>query len=98
MGESRAQAIANLQIETDRVRVTEYRFPPGSETGHHVHPLDYVIVPVIGGTLTMTNDAGEAVQAELKAGVCYNRLAGVSHNVVNETDAEICFVEVELKP
>ncbi len=95
--QERAKAIATQQIETDRVRVTQYRFPPGSETGHHVHEYDYVIVPVAGGRLTMTDDEGKANQADLVAGVCYNRPAGVSHNVINETDAEICFVEVELK-
>jgi len=93
----RPAAEADLQIETDRVRVTRYRFSPGSETGHHVHEYDYVIVPVVGGTLTMTADDGTSAQADLVAGRCYNRAAGVSHNVINDTDSEIAFVEVELK-
>ncbi len=93
----RTQAIGTLQIENERVRVTQYRFSPGSETGHHVHEYDYVVVPIVGGRLTMTDDDGKASQAEIAFGVSYNRPAGVSHNVINETDAEIAFVEVELK-
>ncbi len=94
---ARAQAVATQQIDNERVRVTQFRFPPGSETGHHVHGYDYVVVPIIGGRLTMTDDDGKATQAELKLGESYNRPAGVSHNVINETDAEIAFVEIELK-
>ena len=30
-------AIPTVQLETERVIVTEWRFPPGAETGHHVH-------------------------------------------------------------
>lgn len=97
MQQQRDQAIATLQIENEQIRVTQYRFPPGSETGHHVHEYDYVVVPIIGGQLTMTDDEGKASHAEIKFGISYNRPAGVSHNVINETDAEIAFVEVELK-
>lgn len=94
---ARQPAQATQQIDNDQVRVTEYRFPPGSETGHHVHEYDYVVVPTIGGRLSMTDAAGTTAQAELVAGRSYNRPAGVSHNVINETDAEIAFVEIELK-
>ncbi|MEO1194259.1 MAG: cupin domain-containing protein [Pseudomonadota bacterium] len=91
-------ALARQQIDTDRVRVTEYRFPPGSETGHHVHAFDYVVVPIVGGTLTMIDDDGNAKEATLTLGVSYNRPAGVSHNVINKSDREVAFIEVELKP
>ncbi len=94
---AREQAIATLQIDNERVRVTQYRFPPGSETGHHVHEYDYVVVPVIGGRLTMTDDDGKVTQADLALGESYNRPAGVSHNVMNDSGAEIAFVEIELK-
>ncbi len=39
----------------------------------------------------------DSSHAEIKFGVSYNRAAGVSHNVINDTDAEIAFVEVEIK-
>lgn len=94
---SRSPAVATQQIDNERVRVTEYRFPPGSETGHHVHEYDYVVVPILGGRLTMVDDDGKASEAELQLGRSYARPAGVSHNVVNESSAEIAFVEIELK-
>ena len=36
-------AIATLQVDNERVRVTRWQFPPGSETGWHRHGHDYVI-------------------------------------------------------
>ncbi len=91
------EAEASLQHDNDLVRVTQYTFPPGSETGHHVHEYAYVVVPTVGGTLTMVNEDGSTNQAELQAGVSYQRPAGVSHNVLNKSDATVVFVEVELK-
>lgn len=84
-------------VENERVRVTRWDFPAGSETGHHVHEYDYVVVPVVPGKLVMINDAGERSESELTVGGAYARPAGVSHNVVNEGPGEVAFVEVELK-
>lgn len=39
------QAIPTVQVDNDRVRVTEWRFAPGAETGEHIHEMDYVVVP-----------------------------------------------------
>lgn len=83
------------QIENEHVRVSRSTFPPGSETGDHRHDFDYVVVPVTSGTLTIEIN-GESSHAELVAGVPYNRSAGVEHNVANDTDTEIVFVEIEL--
>lgn len=92
-----AKATGTIQNETERVRVVEWRFPPGSETGHHVHEYDYVVVPIVPGTLEMVADDGTIAKSELKLGVSYVRHKGVSHNVVNRGDSEVAFVEVELK-
>lgn len=35
------KATADPQVETDRVIVTEWRFAPGAETGHHVHAYEF---------------------------------------------------------
>ena len=43
------KATAHVQIENEWVRVTEWRFAPGAETGHHVHAHDYVVVPLTSG-------------------------------------------------
>lgn len=91
-----AKATSVVQVENDRVIVTEWRFAPGADTGHHVHAHDYVVVPLTSGTLRLEEAAG-ARDASLKAGVAYARHAGVAHNVVNVNDYEFRFVEVELK-
>ncbi len=89
-------AASNVQVETDRVIVTEWRFAPGAETGHHVHALDYVVVPMTTGTLRLVEPTGVR-DVQLQAGVSYSRQAGIAHNVVNANDHEFCFVEIELK-
>ena len=38
-----------VQVENDRVIVTEWRFPPGGHTGWHKHMHDYVVVPITTG-------------------------------------------------
>ena len=85
------------QLENERVRVTEWRFPPGTATGWHRHEFDYVIVPIIPGMLTMVDAQGTESAAQLELGQSYARLAGVEHDVVNKTGNEIGFVEIELK-
>jgi beta-alanine degradation protein BauB len=89
-------AISIVQTDTAEVRVTQWRLPPGSATGHHRHEYDYVVVPMTDGVLTLVSTDGRG-QGRLTAGQCYFRKAGVEHDVVNETAAEIVFVEVELK-
>ena len=71
---------------------------PGSATGHHTHGMDYVIVPVTSGEMTIVAPNGERTKAQLGAGKSYFRKAGVQHDVLNETAAEIVFLEIELKP
>jgi len=91
-------AKSEVQVDTAEVRVTEWRLVPGSATGHHVHGMDYVIVPVTSGEMTIVAPNGERSKAKLAIGKSYFRKAGVEHDVLNETDAEIVFLEVELKP
>jgi quercetin dioxygenase-like cupin family protein len=90
------KATAHPQIENDRVIVTEWRFAPGAETGHHVHAHDYVIVPLLTGTLRIV-DAQGTHDVPLQAGVSYARPKGVAHNVINANAFEYRFVEIELK-
>ena len=91
------QAKATVQIDNERVRVTEYRFAPGAETGEHVHQMDYVVVPMLDGRLKLVSPQGEESFADLKQGVSYFRKAGVHHNVINPNDFDFVFVEIELK-
>lgn len=96
MAGERSKAQARVQVETDTVIVTEWRFASGAETGWHRHGYDYVVVPMTSGTLTLETAEG-VKHAELSAGEAYARLAGVEHNVVYEGPGEFVFVEVELK-
>ena len=89
-------AIPTVQTETPEVRVTEWRLPPDTATGHHRHEYDYVVVPMTTGRLLLDEPQGKRY-AELKAGVSYTRSAGVEHDVVNANDFPFVFIEVELK-
>jgi quercetin dioxygenase-like cupin family protein len=91
------QATSTQQIENGRIRVTEWRFAPGAETGEHIHEYDYVVVPGLDGVLRIELPDGSETLAELKAGVSYFREKGVHHNVINANDFEFSFVEVEIK-
>jgi quercetin dioxygenase-like cupin family protein len=93
----RSAAIPTVQIDNDRVKVTEWRFPPGAETGWHRHTMDYVVVPQTTGALLLETAEGP-VTSQLTAGVSYARSIGVEHNVINPGSSEFVFVEIELKP
>ena len=89
-----AQAIKH--IENERVIVTEYRFKPGANTGWHRHGHDYVVVPLLDGKLKIVSASGETI-AEMKRGAPYFRNEGVEHDVVNATDGDYAFIEIEIK-
>lgn len=85
-------AKAILRIDNERVLVTEWSFEPGAETGHHVHTMDYLVIPLNDGTLRIGD-----TETALQTGVAYARPAGVAHNVVNAGHQSLRFIEVELK-
>ena len=84
-------------IDNSRVRVTEWEFDPGDETGQHIHEYDYVVVPMKDGILKIINDDGSVIISELKKGVSYFREKGVNHNVISENKFHYSFVEIEIK-
>ncbi len=92
----RAQAQPTVQIDNERVVVTEWRFAPGAQTGWHRHGYDYVVVPMRDGKLQLETPEGQRI-SELKTGQSYSRSAGVEHNVINANEYEFVFVEIELK-
>ncbi|QET00703.1 MULTISPECIES: cupin domain-containing protein [Cupriavidus] len=93
---TRPQAVPTVQVDNERVTVTEWRFARGAETGHHRHGYDYVVVPMTSGPLLLETPAGQ-VTSDLVAGRAYYRPAGVEHNVINGHDGECVFVEIEFK-
>ena len=90
-------AKSNVMIDNDRVRVTEWAFEIGDETGHHVHEYDYVVVPMLDGQLKIVDDEGNESISSLTEGNSYYRNKGVSHNVLNNNDFPYKFIEVEIK-
>jgi quercetin dioxygenase-like cupin family protein len=90
------RATATVRIDNERVRVTEWRFPPGATTGFHRHEYDYVVVPLSTGRLASSGPGGDSV-AELVTGLPYFRPAGVEHDVRNANAVEFAFIEIELK-
>jgi len=90
-------AKSKVMIDNDRVRVTEWSFEIGDETGHHVHEFDYVVVPMLDGQLKIVDDDGNESISSLTKGNSYFRNQGVSHNVLNDNDFPYKFIEVEIK-
>jgi quercetin dioxygenase-like cupin family protein len=89
------KATSLQQVRNDRVIVTEWRFGPGAETGHHVHAHDYVVVPLTSGILRLEEPTGVR-DVRLEVGASYARSAGVAHNVINTNPYDFRFVEIEL--
>lgn len=89
------KATPHLQVKNEWVTVTEWRFAPGAETGHHVHEYDYVVVPLTTGILRLEEPTGTR-DAPLEQGKSYARPRGVAHNVINANDFEFRFVEIEV--
>ena len=93
----RAEAVATVQEDNDRVRVTEFCFAPGAETTAHVHQWDYVVVPQTDGDLLVVSPDGSKARSVLTKGVSYYRPAGVAHNVINAGAEKLVFIEIEIK-
>ena len=89
-------ATPTLQIDNGRTIITEWRFQPGENTGWHRHTYDYAVVPMTNGVLKIVSKDGE-INAELKFGQSYFREAGVEHDVINASDHEVVFVEIEYR-
>ncbi|HEY4975664.1 MAG TPA: cupin domain-containing protein [Steroidobacteraceae bacterium] len=93
---AREAATATVKINEPHVRVTEYSFRPGGETGWHRHAYDYVVVPLLDGKLLLERRDGTSHVAELRTHQPYARSAGVEHNVINANAFDFSFLEIEL--
>lgn len=78
------------------VRITRWDFEPGADTGHHVHGMGYVVVPMTDLAMLIEDSAGSREIAIAK-GAAYRREAGVEHNVVNAGKVPMSFIEIEYK-
>jgi hypothetical protein len=92
------QAQSSVTVDDDRIRITNWTFPTaGATTGRHQHEFDYVVVPITGGTFSITSPDGSVRSMTQVAGTAYLGTAGTEHEVTNSTEAEAIFVEIELK-
>lgn len=89
------QASSSIRIENSQCIVTEWSFLPGQETGHHVHEYDYLVIPLTEGELLAISDTQSTIH--LQKGAPYFKKRGVSHNVVNNSDKKVAFLEIEIK-
>jgi len=96
MVSTRARASGNLLQENERVIITEWRLKAGADTGWHRHQHDYVVVCLTAGKL-LAETANGNTETELRVGQTYARPAGVEHNIVNASEHEFTFIEIELK-
>ena len=92
----RPSAAQTVLIDNERVRVSRWEFAPGAATGWHRHEHDYVVVPLVAGTLRLEETDGTR-ESQLAVGSPYFRQAGVEHDVVNANDFLFAFVEIELR-
>lgn len=93
----RPTCVATQMIDDDRVRVTRFDFAPGAQTGWHRHGMDYVITAITDCPMLLEDPDGGTRKVLVAAGTAYRRSEGVEHNVINDSDAMMSFVEVELK-
>ena len=89
-------AISETLVDDERAIVTKWTLPPGAETGGHVHGLDYLVVYLTDGILTVEAE-GQIIEAPVSKHAVTSQPAGVSHNVLNRSGNTVEFIEIELK-
>ena len=89
-------AKANILIDNDKVKVTEWNFGVGDSTGHHIHEYNYIVVPMLDGELKILDNDNNETISKLSKGGAYYREKGVEHNVLNNNDFPYSFIEIEL--
>ena len=88
-------AKANVLIDNDKVKVTEWSFEVGDSTGHHIHEYNYIVVPMYDGELRIVDKDNNVTISKLTKGGAYYREKGVEHNVLNNNNSPYSFIEIE---
>ena len=89
-------AKANVLINNNKVKVTEWSFIIGDSTGHHIHGYNYIVVPMLDGELRILDKDNKEKISKLSKGGAYYRDKGVEHNVFNNNNSPYSFIEIEL--
>jgi beta-alanine degradation protein BauB len=93
---ARPPAVPTVLVDDAVCRITRWDFEPGADTGHHVHGMGYVVVPMTDCPM-LIEDANGSREVFIDKGAAYRRDAGVEHNVVNNSDQPMSFIEIEYK-
>ncbi len=93
-----AAAVATVTTDDPDLRITRWTFvDDGDATGEHRHEFAYVVVPVTGGTFTVTEPGGASHDMTQVAASAYRGSAGTVHDVRNSSGGTAVFVEIEWK-
>ena len=87
---------ANVLIDNDKVKVTDWSFEIGDSTGHHVHEYRYIVIPMFDGELKILEKNNIETISKLSKGGAYYRDKGVEHNVFNNNNFPYSFIEIQL--
>ena len=90
------KAEPEIVIDNEKVKVAHWRMGPDTQIGHHVHPMDYLVVALSSGELTIATGE-EDIGFPMEVGVTVYLNAGDAHDVLNRGDAEVRFLEIEIK-
>ena len=91
-----APQTGTILSELDTAIVPRHTLQPGQTTGVHQHTLDYVVVPLTDGTVTIESE-GELSDFSMQRGLPYARQAGVTHSLTNNGSGVVDFIEVEFR-
>lgn len=87
---------ADVQLENEQFRVTRWTIQPGGNIPMHRHDYEYVVVPMMTGTMHVVNADGSEIVANLVTGESYTRASGAEHRIEHRGSGEpVVFVEVE---
>jgi quercetin dioxygenase-like cupin family protein len=84
-------------LDDDQSRITQWRFPPGTQTGWHRHTHDYVTVQQSQGCLRLENADGSEKIVEYEDGRAVAYTAPIEHNATNISDVIVQVLEIEFK-
>ena len=90
------KAEPTIAIDNERVRVADWRMGTDTQIGEHVHPLDYLVVALSDGALTIATAEGDAI-IPLEVGDAIFGSIGDAHDVLNRGASEVRFLEIEFK-
>ncbi len=90
------KAESTIIIDNEKVKVADWRMGPDTQIGHHVHPMDYLVVAISSGELTIATGE-EDIAFPLEAGVTVFGNTGDAHDVLSRGTAEVRFLEIDIK-